>query len=135
MELDRETGLLYIVDTGNIAIKVLDITVGTEGNSIPTVEPGTTHYRMDDYDIKTLIDGNDYAMEFPSGLALVDETLFITDYGTGIIYAFDLDGELIDMFDTGAGKYTISGIYATAIDDLWFVGINDNKVWRLQPAE
>ena len=134
MELDRDTGLLYIADTGNNAIKVLDITIGTEGRSLATAEEGTSHYEMDNTDIQVLIDGAEHGMEYPSGLALVDNTLFITDYGTGIIHAFDLDGEPIDQYDTQAGQYSISGIIAPSIDDLWLVGVNHNKVWRIQPS-
>jgi hypothetical protein len=135
MEMDRETGLLYIVDTGNIAIKVLDTTIGTRGDDLPVVEPGTTHYNMEDYDIKTIVDGNEYGMEYPSGLALVEDTLFISDYGTGKIFAFDLDGELIDEYQTALGAYSLTGIFSRNLDELWFVGTAHNKLWKIEAVD
>ena len=133
MVFDQSSAFLYIADTGNRAIKVLDTTSGDRGLALPRMEPGTDHYVQDDALVWTLVDGDDHDLVQPSGLALVDETLFVTDHGTGFIYAFDLEGELIDWLDTGLGEGVLMGIEARAIDDLWLVDAKGDRVLRLQP--
>jgi len=132
LEFDQNSAFLYIADTGNNAIKVLDTSSGTRGNSLPGTEPMVDHYEVDDASIWTLIDGAVQGMEQPSGLALVENTLLVTDHGTGIISAFNLDGELIDWVDTGAGSGALMGIVARSLDDIWFVDAKVNMVIRFE---
>ena len=134
MKLYRPEGHLYIADTGNNAVKILDITSGEVGASLPKNEPGTVHKQMENTDIWTVIDGRDHGMEAPSGLTIIDETLFVTDNATSVIHAFELDGTPVDSFQTGLQEGALMGIYASSIDDLWFTDAVDDKLWRLQPA-
>jgi hypothetical protein len=131
---DASSSLLYFVDTGNNRVGVLDTTSGEEGARLPTWEPGTEHFDIEGADTWTIIDGDDFALEQPSGLALVDGTLFVTDHGTGWIHAFTLEGEEIDALDSGFGPGALMGIEARSIDDLWLVHASDDQVWRLQPG-
>lgn len=132
LKLHRSTGMLYIADTGNNAIKVLDITSGTVNNNLPKEEPGTAHFDKIDADIQILIDGNDYDMVHPSGLTIVNDVLIVGDNATGKIYAFNLDGDLLDSFQTQASENGLMGIYASSLKDLWYVDAVENIVWRLQ---
>ena len=135
MKLDHSSRLLYIVDSGNNAIKVLDTTVGDPDQRQAVMEPGTQHYTMAGEDIWTLIEGADFGMEVPSGLTIIDDILFITDNETSTIFAFTLEGELIDSLETPFSSGALMGIYGSSIDDLWLVNSIDDEVWRLQPAE
>ena len=135
MKLDHASRLLYIADSGNNAIKVLDITAGDTDQRQATMEPGTQHYTMTGEDIWTLIDGDDFGMEVPSGLTIVDDTIFVTDNATSTIFAFTLEGELIDSLETPFPEGALMGIYGSSIDDLWLVNSVDDEVWRLQPAD
>jgi hypothetical protein len=74
-------------------------------------------------------------MEVPSGLTIIDDILFITDNETSTIFAFTLEGELIDSLETPFSSGALMGIYGSSIDDLWLVNSIDDEVWRLQPAE
>jgi hypothetical protein len=132
LKLHRPSGMLYIADTGNNAIKRLDITSGTANNNLPKEEPGTTHFDMTDEDFTTIVDGIDYDLVRPSGLTIVDDTIIVGDNATGKIYAFDLDGALIDSFQTQAAENGLMGIYASSLDDIWYVDAVENLVWRLQ---
>jgi hypothetical protein len=133
MEMDRETGLLYIADTGKNRIVVLDTATGTEGRSLRANEPGVDKYEMDDADYWKLIDGDDVdGMSAPSGLAIVDGHILITDFESGRIFAFTLEGELVDWADTGRGG-GIMGIEARSLDDIWFVDGAADELVRLQP--
>jgi hypothetical protein len=133
LAFDPTTAYLYIADTGNSAIKVLDTTSGTRGSDLPRMEPGTQHYEMDDALVWTLIDGADHGMEQPSGLALFEDTLLVTDHATGKIFAFDLEGELVDWIDTDRGSDSLMGIVARSLDDIWFVDARTEQVIRFQP--
>ena len=86
---------------------------------------------MDDEESWTVIDGNEFGLGVPSGLALVDDTLLVGDYSTGNIFAFDLDGNLIDW--TATGLEGLMGIEARSIDDIWVVDAASDRVLRMQP--
>jgi hypothetical protein len=133
LEMDPTTAFLYIADTGNNAIKVLDTTSGTRGGNLFSQEPRVDHFTMDDAAVWTLIDGSEHGMEQPSGLAIVEDTLLITDHGTGVIHAFDLEGNPIDWVDTGLGEGALMGIIARSLNDIWVVDAKDDRVLRLQP--
>jgi len=57
----------------------------------------------------------------------------VTDHSTGKIFAFDLDGELIDWIDTGRGSDSLMGIVARSLDDIWFIDARSEEVVRFQP--
>lgn len=133
LEMDATTAFLYIADTGNNAIKVLDTTTGTRGGNLYSEETRVDHHTMDDAMMWTLIEGSEHDMVQPSGLAIVEDTLLITDHGTGVIHAFDLEGNPIDWLDTGLGEGALMGIIARSLDDIWVVDAKDDRVLRLQP--
>jgi DNA-binding beta-propeller fold protein YncE len=130
---DPSTAFLYIADTGNSAIKVLDTTSGTRGSNLPKMEWGTDHYDMNDAIMWTLVEGSDYNISLPSGVIIVDETLLVTDNATGIIHAFDLEGNRIDWLDTGLGEGALMGIEALDLDNIWVVDAATDRVLRIQP--
>jgi sugar lactone lactonase YvrE len=97
------------------------------------MEWGTDHYDMDDAIMWTLIEGSDYNISLPSGVIIVDETLLVTDNATGIIHAFDLEGNRIDWLDTGLGEGALMGIEALDLDNIWCVDAATDRVLRIQP--
>lgn len=100
MQLDPETGMLYIADTGNQRIAVLDTASGERGRSYGPNFDGTRQYRMENAELTTLLDTED-GLERPSGLEIRDGMLFVGDNATGRISAFTMDGKLVDYLDTG----------------------------------
>lgn len=132
LELDHESGLLYIADTGNNRIAVLDTNSGERGRTLPAMEPGTDHHAWDGGELTTLVDGAALGMEQPAGLELIDGVLLVTDAGTGFVHAFDLEGNELDRADTGRGSGALAGLSARSLDDLWLVDAAANKVLRLQ---
>lgn len=139
MDIDQSTGLLYVADTGNNRILVLDTATGERGGTLRSVEPGVDHHELENVDATKIIDGADIdGMEQPSGLEVVDGHLLITDHQTGYILAFALSGEgvdgadadLVDWVDTGrAGG--IMGIDAPSLDEIWFVDAAEDELIRL----
>ena len=133
LEYDASSQLLYIADTGNSRIAVLDTASGERGDSLRAKESGTDHYEVDDADLWTLIDGSEVGLGEPSGIALVEDTLLVTDHANGNLFAFSLDGELLDWVDTGLGADALMGITARSLEDIWLVDAAGDQVLRLQP--
>ena len=102
MAYDQENAELFIADTGNGRIAILDLTVGGEELlPQPVKEPGTMLLEVrDGAPLKTL-PGSEL-LEAPSGLTLVGDLLYVSDAATGRIAAFSRKGGLIDWLDTGA---------------------------------
>jgi len=132
MELDHDTGLLYIADTGNERIAVLDTRSGDRGSNLPTMEPGTEHYEMEDADLSTLVDGDDYNVE-PSGLALHDGILYVTDNRRGNIVAFSLEGEMIDYLEIDVDSDALMGIDFGPDGHLYGVDAEDDALLQSSP--
>lgn len=139
MDVDQETGLLYVADTGKNRIVVIDTATGEKGDRLSKNEPGTDHHELVDVEFEKIIDGDDIdGMDQPSGLEVVDGHLLITDFESGMIFAFALSGEgadgasaeLVDWVDTGrAGG--IMGIDAPSLDEIWFVDAEEDELIRL----
>ncbi len=133
MVFDHDTSLLYIADTGNNRVVVLDTTTGEEGDSRRVTEPGTEHYFVDGAVSWTLIDGDEFGMEEPSGLAIVGGVIYVGDHGTGRITAFDMEGNEIDYLDLGVDG--LMGIEVVGESEIWVTDADADQVLRLQPAE
>jgi hypothetical protein len=136
--LDQASRLLYIADTANNRIAILDTESGSQGSNLYAMEPDTTHYKMDDAELWTFIDGEDFGLQAPSGIDLVDNVLFVTDNTTSEIVAFDITAEddedlEIDRLDTELEAGSLMGIFAASIDDLWLVDAVADRVYRIQP--
>lgn len=89
--LDKEKKWLYIVDGGNRRIIRMDINTGSVLNSLPPVNEVLAEYsRMSGVTFETFADQN---MQIPSGIDLVDNRLFVSDYETGDIICFDVSSK------------------------------------------
>lgn len=131
MEMDHETGLLYIADTGNNRVAVLDTTTGERGSPVFPNYDGTDQHAINDAVIETLVDGEDNYMGRPAGLALHDGKIFIADHQTGEIQAFDMDGNALDFLQTDLGDGALGGIDFDDEGRLYVVDRNEDRVLRL----
>lgn len=134
MVLDHSTGLLYVADTGNSRVIVLDTTSGEPGDDRRVTEPGTEHYYVDGEEWWTLIDGEDAGLVEPSGLALLDGVLYVADHAAGAVVAFEAEtGAQIDRLDLD--REGIMGLAVVSESELWMVDAEANELLRLLPAE
>ena len=133
MQLDRAANLLYLADTGNNRVAVLDPMSGTKGLPIyPNYDGGEQSY-MNGADLWTVIDGLDHDMELPSGLVLADDMIWVGDNGTGRIHAFTLDGEQVDWLDTGLGPGALMGMDFDDQGRLHVCDAVQHRVLRIAP--
>jgi len=130
MEMDKETGWLYIVDTGNKRILKLNTASGTKKSDLPLInEPLTEHWEMEGADWKIFASEN---LQKPSGIALAEGVLYVSDYETGEIIAYNLEnGWELARINTGFDG--IMGIDIDVDGKLWFVSSKTNEVYRVEP--
>ena len=93
----------YTFDTGNRRIGVLDVSVGgAAGTRLNVKEPGTVLVELSDGAEVVSLPGTDGLLNAPSGIAIHNDLIYVTDAATGYIVAFNRSGEIVDWLDTGA---------------------------------
>jgi hypothetical protein len=130
MVLDHDTGLLYIADTGNVRIAVLDTATGDLGQEYPGFDNALQRF-VTGAELWTLIDADTVELEQPSGVELHDGHLWVTDNATSRIYAFTLDGEVVDWLDTGLPAGALMGITLDPQGRIYIVDSVGDQVLRI----
>lgn len=82
-----------------------------------------------------LIDAEDGELEAPSGVALADEVLYVTDNATSNITAFGLDGERLDWLDLDASAGSLMGLRMGDNGSLFVVDNLDERVLEISANE
>lgn len=127
MELDHATGMLYLADTGAGRVMRLDTASGTNTGSLPGDWDGATYEGVEGADYQVLVEG----LGEPSGLALSEGRLFVSDHASGEVIALELDGTEIERMSTPADR--IMGITIGPAGDLWYADAGANEVVRVDP--
>ena len=127
------TRQLYVADTGNNRIAVLDTMSGSRGASIRPNYDGIIQYEMTQSTLTTFIDGATAGLRRPSGLALRDGLLFVGDNETGRIHAFDMMGNEVDYLDTGIVVGGLMGIAFDSAGLLYIVDALGDRILRVAP--
>ena len=127
MELDHATGMLYVVDTGGGRVMRLDTATGTNTGALPGDMDGAVYEGVEGADFQVVVEG----LDEPSGIALKDGRIFVSEHGSGDIIAFDLGGAEIDRMSTPAKR--IMGITIGPAGDLWYADAGANEVVRVGP--
>jgi sugar lactone lactonase YvrE len=133
MEFDQSSKLLYIADTGNSRIAVLDTKIGVPGDSLSPNYDRCVQRRMEGGVIKTLVSEAAAGLQRPSGLALRDGILYVSDNATSKIFAFNLKGELVDWLDLSAEVRSggLMGMDFDAQGRLYVVDARDNRLLQI----
>lgn len=127
MEVDHATGMLYIADTGGGRILRLDTATGTNTGKLAGDWDGADYTKVEGAEVEVLAEG----LDEPSGLALSDGRLFVSEHGSGDIVAFDLEGAELDRLATPAKR--IMGVTIGPAGDLWYADAGANEVVRVDP--
>ncbi|MEC8050995.1 MAG: hypothetical protein VX210_09410, partial [Myxococcota bacterium] len=101
IEWDASQSLLYVADAETGAIRVLNPNPASAGADINPNYDGTLQRIFNGSSLSTLIVKGTAGLDTPSGLALHENRIYVTDYATGRIFAFDLTGNVVDYLDTG----------------------------------
>jgi outer membrane protein assembly factor BamB len=129
--LDKVSGWLYIVDSGNARILKMNTKTGTKLKDLTlTNEMLAQHWEISGVEWEIFSDVN---LKKPAGIEISNGILYVSDNETGEIIAYNLESsEELARFNTG--KLGIMGIKADAAGKLWFVCTKTNQVYRIDPA-
>lgn len=135
MELDHATGRLYVADTGNARIATLDTRAGAPGGAIGPNYDGADMMAMESPALETLVDGATIGLEQPSGLALRDGVVYVTDRARSIISAFDLAGMQLDWLDLSSqiAPGSLGAIELDVEGRIYVVNLAGDRVLRVAP--
>lgn len=129
LAFDHDERLLYIADSGNGRVAVLDPAGAERGSRIQPNYDYSDQYHMEGADIDTFADGDDAdGLSVPSGLDLRDGHVFVGDNETGVVFAFTTDGALVDWIDLEIEPGGLQGLTFDAEGDLWVVDSADEKL-------
>lgn len=127
---DASAAKVYAADTSNGRIVRLDPGPATQGDPLQPNYDGGDLNNMIGAELVTLVDGTtlEPSMTKPSGLELVDGILFVTDPIQSRVYAFDLDGRLLDWLDTGLAPGSLLGMAFDEEGSMYIVDAIGNQI-------
>jgi hypothetical protein len=136
MYFDAKSKSLYVADTGNKRIARLDTTSGTINPKRHTRTKDRVETKID-----AVMDGAKFTdlvpasagLVQPSGIEMLDDVLFVSDFSSGIIYAFDLEGKKLNWLDTGLGAGKVAGLAVGPDRKLYFAAMGSNALYVVSP--
>jgi len=126
--IEASDGLLYIADTGNGRVLVVDPSTAAKSRNLSGANEWLAEYS--EYAGAT-VEVFSKSVDQPSGIAVGGARVFVSDYETGEIVAYDHDGLELDRIDTGA--VGIMGLELGPDGHLWFVDGEGDEVVRVDP--
>ena len=125
--------MVYLADTGNSRVAMLDPSPATAGKKIPTKEPMRASVTMDGATLTDVVSADSGLLERPSGIELHGDYLYVTDNANGRISAFTLQGQRVNYLDTGLPAGSLAGINFDQDGKLYLVDRVGNRVLRVDP--
>lgn len=147
---DADTTLLYVADTRNGRVAVLDTATGTRGGPIVPNYDGSDQHHMDGAELWSLVEGEavDVAPDAggapsieaspltrPSGLELANGLLWVTDTRTSRVLAYDRDGVLLDWVQLDRPPGSLGGVTLDADGRVLVVDREADELLRLVPLD
>ena len=127
--LDKETGMLYIVDTGNDRILKMDINSGTFLTNLSPYEPTAEYSNWGNVTFSLFADS---ALTTPSGIDLVGNRIIVSDFATGEIIIYDNSGSAgVELGRIATGTPGIMGVKIGPDGKIWYVNATTNQVIRI----
>ena len=96
---DAGRARLLIADSGNKRIAVLDPAAASSAGAIAPNYDGCQQVAFSGATTTTLVAGEEVGLSTPSGIAIRNNQIYVTDYATGRLFAFAMDGSLLDYLD------------------------------------
>jgi hypothetical protein len=131
---DKERDLVYVADTGHARVLSVDPSSAVAGDDITKYELLAASGAMEGAKVSALIPAGQ--LERPSGIALADDVLYVTDNATSRIHAFDITGKALRILDTGLPAGSLAGITLGPDDSLYLTDLLTGSAYRVDmPAE
>ncbi len=122
-------GWLYVADTGNRRIAKLDAADRT--GSLMDSRFDEVPMRSVPGQLENVVAAG--TLDRPSGLVVRNGLLYVSDAGTGKLYAFDTAGTVVNWLDTGLGAGHVGGLGFTADGKLLFTDPTGHRLYRIDP--
>jgi hypothetical protein len=133
LELDHETGWLYVADTGNSRVLRMDINSGEYVDDLANYGDENALQLYTGAKAELIVSTASGHLQSPSGLTRHQGLLYVSDNATGKIQAFDSDGALVNSLDTGLAPGALSGMDVGPDNRLYLVDRLANRVLRVDP--
>ena len=130
MIFDSAKKWLYIADTGGKRIIRVDVTTGEFSRRLRATNEPLEEYSEYKNLVQEVFAGT--GLTQPSGIAIADSKLFVSDHATGEIIAYDLDTKA-EVERISAGAPGIMGITIGPDNLLWVVNGALNTLTRIDP--
>jgi outer membrane protein assembly factor BamB len=129
--LDSDTGWLYYADTGEGKVRRLDTQSGESAGSLSAWGEFLDEYtEWEEATVETFASD----LSAPSGIALHEGRLFVSDYDSGEIIAYDVEsGEELGRIQTDASG--ITGLDISSAGEIYFADMDAEEVIRVLPGE
>ncbi|RYF44883.1 MAG: hypothetical protein EOO38_17030 [Cytophagaceae bacterium] len=150
---DKAAGVAYAVDTGHNRIVSIDlgleyanqsgfdyITIKNEAYKVnrnlgPNYDGSIQRY-VDGPVLNTVVEGAKTGLSTPSGIALYNDVIYVSDYTTSQVLAFDKAGKLLDKLQLAsvlpeAATAALGGIEFDAAGNLYLSDALNSRVYRL----
>jgi hypothetical protein len=131
MVYDHETAMLYVADTGNGRVVRVNTKSGTKGNPDWSNNDGIERVAFEGVEMDDIVPPG--LLLTPSGLALHEGVLYVTCHTTSRVFAFDLEGKLLNALDTDLPAGTLAGITMGPDGRVYLVDQPGGRVLRIDP--
>ncbi|MCH2023823.1 MAG: T9SS type A sorting domain-containing protein [Saprospiraceae bacterium] len=130
--LDKNTGWLYIVDTGNDRVLRMNTNTGTVQSALTGYEAVAEYSQMTGVVSETVIDTG---LTRPCGIDIVDNRMIIGDYNTGDIRFYDISVNPVNYLGSlSTGPSGLTGLKIGPEGNIWFTNRLTNRVRKIVPS-
>ena len=127
--LQKETGMLFIVDTHNDRILRMNTNTGTFVSNLAPYEPTAEYSTWSGASFNVFADSG---LVTPSGIDLVENRIIVSDYATGDIIIYEISGSSgIEIGRIVTGTPGIMGVKIGPEGKIWYVNFLTNQVIRI----
>lgn len=129
---DKASRMLYIADSGNQRVLVMDPSTGTKGQAFAGNEYIVDRRYVNNAKFAEVVPPG--TLSIPSGIKLYKGVLYVTDTATSRFYAFDpKTGKVIRTLDTGLPKGALAGFTFGTDGKVYFTDSKNGAVVRIDP--
>ncbi len=133
MLVHPDSGWLYIADTGNSRILRVDTSAASQTGQFATYPNEQPMQLMSGEITEEFVPASAELVYEPSGMALHDGFLYVSDHASGFLIGLDETGARVNFFDTGLGAGGVGGITVGPDNLLYLVDVKGSRVLRLDP--
>lgn len=137
IEYDHERNVLYLTQPASNRVLRFDPADAVVGTRVTPNYDGTRQNRMTGGTLETFVSGAEVELQRPSGLALANGIVYVTDNASSRVVAFDREGRRVDWVDLSsvAPAGSLQGIAVDARGHLYVTDAVTDRVLEIAPRD